>query len=66
MWPEVHAQKLCILDVTIVLEVRMVDDHEWDENAMLNIIVVEVENDEDESAMSGSTTASAPAAARIK
>jgi hypothetical protein len=46
----------------------MVDEHEWDEKAMLNIIVVEVdpENDEDEGAVNGSTTASTPTAARIK
>jgi hypothetical protein len=50
--------KLCILDATIVLEARMVEEHEWDEKAMLNIIV-----DENEGAM---TTASAPTAARIK
>jgi hypothetical protein len=43
----------------------MVDEHEWDEKAMLNIIVVEVdpENDEDEGAVNGSTTASAPTGA---
>ena len=68
MWSRVHAQKMCILDVSIVLEVQMVDEYEWDEKAMLNIIVVEVdpENDEDEGAMNGSMTASARAAARTK
>ena len=60
--------KMCILDVTLVLEAQMVDEYEWDEKAMLNIIVVEVdpENDEDEGAMNGSTTTSARAAARTK
>ncbi|KAF8736376.1 hypothetical protein AX14_000408 [Amanita brunnescens Koide BX004] len=55
-------------DATIVLEAEIVDEHEWDEKAMLNIVVVEVdlENDEDEAAMNGSTTASAPAAAQTE
>ena len=66
--PEFMLKKLCILDTTIVLEVQMVDEHEWDEKAMLNIIAVEVdlENDEDAGAMNGPTTASAPALARIE
>ena len=61
-------KKLYVLDATIVLEAELVDEHEWDEKAMLNIIVVEVdlENDEDEATMNGSTTASAPAAARTE
>ena len=61
-------EKPYILDATIVLEAEIVDEHEWDEKAMLNIVVVEVdlENDEDEAAMNGSTTASAPAAAQTE
>ena len=61
----VLAQKLCTLDATIILEVQMIDEYEWDEKAMLNIIVVEVdlENDEDEGAINGLTTASAALAA---
>ena len=61
-------EKPYILDATIILEAEIVDEHEWDEKAMLNIIVVEVdpENDEDEAAMNESTTASAPAAAQTE
>jgi hypothetical protein len=57
-----------VLDATIVLEAEIVDEYEWDEKAMLNIIVVEVdqENDEYEVTMNGSTTGSAPAAARTE
>ena len=57
-----------VLDATIVLEAEIVDEYEWDEKAMLNIIVVEVdpENDEDEATMNGLTTASAPAVARTE
>ena len=63
MWPGVHAKKLCILDATIVLEMRMADEHEWDEKAMFIVVEVDPENDEDEGATNVSTTA---AAARIK
>ena len=61
-------KKLYVLDATIILEAEIVDEYEWDEKAMLNIIVVEVdsENDEDEVTMNGSTTGSAPAAARTE
>jgi hypothetical protein len=61
-------KKLYVLDATIILEAEIVDEYEWDEKAMLNIIVVEVdsENDEDEAAMNGSTTGSTPAAARTE
>ena len=54
-----------VSDATIVLEAEIVDEYEWDEKAMLNIIVGEVdpENDEDEVTMNGSTIGSAPAAA---
>lgn len=45
----------------------MIDEHEWDERAMLNIIVeVDPENDEDKGTINGSPTASAPAAARTE
>ena len=53
------------IEATIILDVQIVDEHEWDEKAMLNIIVVEVdvENDGDEGVTDWSTTASAPASA---
>ena len=43
----------------------MIDEYEWDEKAMLNIIVVEVdlENDQVEGAINELTTASAALAA---
>ena len=53
------------IEATIVLDVQIVDEHEWDEKAVRNIIVVEVdvENDGDEGVTDWSTTASAPALA---
>jgi len=52
----------------IILEVETVDDYEWDEEAMLNIIVVEVdpENDRDEGATNWSTTSPTPAAPQME
>jgi len=61
-------KKLRILDVTVVLEVGTVDEYEWDEKEMLNIIVVEVDpedEDEDEDATNLSTTSPALASNQI-
>ena len=56
--------KLRIVEATIILDVKIIDEHEWDEKAMLNIVVeVDVENDGDEGVMDWSTTASASASA---
>ena len=54
-----YFKRLRVLEATIILEVQIIDGYEWDEKAMLNIIVVEVdlENDGDEGVM---TTAASP------
>ena len=63
-----YFKRLRVLEATIILEVQIIDEYEWDEKAMLNIIVVEVDldNDGDEGVMNWSTTASAPASPPIK
>ena len=51
------------------MEVQIIDEYEWGEKAMLNIIIVEVdlENDGDEGVPTNwSTTASSTASPRIK
>ena len=62
------SKKLRVLEATIILEAQIIDEYEWDEKAMLNIIVVEVdlENDGDEGMTNWSTTSSAPASPPIK
>lgn len=39
---------MSILDSTFILEAQLVDEREWDEKEMLNIIVVEVDPEDDE------------------
>ena len=62
-------KKLHVLEATIIMEVQIIDEYEWDEKAMLNIIIVDVdlENDGDEGVPTNwSTTASPTASPRIK
>ncbi|KAF8347402.1 hypothetical protein F5887DRAFT_915709 [Amanita rubescens] len=65
---ELCTKKLHILGSMIILEVETIDDYEWDEEAMLNVIVVEVdpENDRDEGTTNWSTTPPTPVAPQIR
>ncbi|KAF8351044.1 hypothetical protein F5887DRAFT_1193531 [Amanita rubescens] len=65
---ELCTKKLHILGSMIILEVETVDDYEWDEEAMLNVIIVEVdpENDRDECTTNWSTTSPTPVAPQIR